>query len=157
LVYDGQTYTMDPGAKEDGAAERPAYDVLKANFDAAYEGNRAPLGVGVHTFWFSPDRIRDTQKFVKYALGKPDVYFVTMQTLLAWMQAPVPKQQMAAWLKARCGGAVARSEGLSALLAGPAAAPGGITSEQPQPILSWLTGRDSAKAAVLGRRRLRAG
>jgi hypothetical protein len=40
------------------------YDVLKANFDAAYEGNRAPFPIYVHKFWLTTDdNAEDLQRF----------------------------------------------------------------------------------------------
>ena len=35
-------------AMDYGSASQPAFDVLKANFDAAYAGNRAPFPIFVH-------------------------------------------------------------------------------------------------------------
>ncbi|PSC74020.1 polysaccharide deacetylase [Micractinium conductrix] len=79
-------------AMDYGSASQPAFDVLKANFDAAYAGNRAPFPIFVHTPWFSKPatNLADMIKFADYALSKPHVYFVTMQQLLAWMRNPVP-------------------------------------------------------------------
>ena len=40
------------------------YDVLRANFDAAYEGNRAPFPIYVHRFWLTTkDNAKDLQRF----------------------------------------------------------------------------------------------
>ena len=104
LKYDGQMWTMDPGAKASWAhaEDRPVEDVMKSVFDAAYNGNRAPVPLYVHVYWLTNARIRGSQTFVKYALSKPDTYFVTMGQLVEYMQKPVPKGEMAAWLKARC-------------------------------------------------------
>ena len=35
------------------------------------------------------------------ALALKDVWFVTYSTLIAWLEAPVPASQMAAWLQCR--------------------------------------------------------
>ena len=114
LKYDGQTYTMDPGMPKDPkyrgrllrgipADARPVDKVLQFAFDQAYNGNRAPLPIAVHTPWFESNaRIKEAQKFIKYALSKPDVYFVTYARVIEWMRAPVGKGQVAAWLAARC-------------------------------------------------------
>ncbi|KAL4422675.1 hypothetical protein ABPG75_008872 [Micractinium tetrahymenae] len=84
-------YTMDYG--DDG--EQDVFDILKENFDAAYEGNRAPLPIFIHTPWLESsnhlDRLRD---FADYALPKPNVYFITIRQLLAWMQNPIPADQL---------------------------------------------------------------
>ncbi|KAL4448990.1 hypothetical protein ABPG77_007707 [Micractinium sp. CCAP 211/92] len=84
-------YTMDYG--DDG--KQDVFDILKANFDAAYKGNRAPLPIFIHTPWLERsnhlDRLKD---FADYALSKPDVYFVTVRQLLAWMQKPIPAEKL---------------------------------------------------------------
>jgi len=76
--------------------------VLKNAFDKAYNGNRAPVPIAVHPYWFSEKRLRDARSFIKYALTFKDVYFVTMSQLVEWMESPVPKQNMAVWLYNRC-------------------------------------------------------
>lgn len=83
-------------------AERPVDKVMNYVLDAAYNSNRAPVALPVHLYFLTDRRIRGAQKFVKYALSKPDVYFVTNRQLVDWMKAPVPISQMAAWLKSRC-------------------------------------------------------
>jgi hypothetical protein len=50
------------------------------------------------------EREKRARKFVEYALTKPGVYFVTMQTLIAWMVDPVPVEEMDTWLAQRCNG-----------------------------------------------------
>lgn len=37
-------------------------------------------------------------KFLDYALSKPDVWVVTHQQLLDWMEAPVPASQMKSFM-----------------------------------------------------------
>lgn len=86
---DGEPYSMDYGDGSD------AYDLLKANFDAAYKGNRAPLPIFIHTPWLtSGDNLSGVKKFVEYALSKPNTYLVTIRQLLAWMENPVPADQL---------------------------------------------------------------
>lgn len=119
----------DPGRGGEGNdAEGDPYAILKSNLDAAYGGNRAPLPFYIHVFWFNgvsgggrpsvsairpltapasllpQEREKRGRRFVEYALSKPGVYFVTMQTLIAWMQAPVPVEGMDEWLRGRCAG-----------------------------------------------------
>lgn len=52
-----------------GDANRSAYAVLKANFDAAYNGNRAPLPIYVHTPWFTPANVADMKRFAGAWVG----------------------------------------------------------------------------------------
>ncbi len=40
----------------------------------------------------------DVGKFLDYALSKPDVWVVTHQQLLDWMEAPVPASQMKSFM-----------------------------------------------------------
>lgn len=49
--------------KDDGAMGEDAFDILKAAFNAAYEGNRAPLPIYVHSYWFSNGTVADMQRF----------------------------------------------------------------------------------------------
>jgi len=87
----GGPYTMDYGDDE----EHDLYDILVANFDSAYNGNRAPFPVFGHTPWMErSDNLEDLAKFADYALSKPDVYFVTIRQLIAWMQNPVPADEL---------------------------------------------------------------
>ncbi|EFN54021.1 hypothetical protein CHLNCDRAFT_136061 [Chlorella variabilis] len=72
---------------------RGAYKILKSSFDAAYEGNRAPLPIFIHTSWFE-DHLDGMLQFIDYVQSKPHAYFVTMRQLLAWMQRPVPAGQL---------------------------------------------------------------
>ncbi|KAL4427129.1 hypothetical protein ABPG77_001133 [Micractinium sp. CCAP 211/92] len=87
LSADG-IYSMDYGDDS-----HDAYDVLKANFDAAYSGNRAPMPVYIHSPWLV-DHVSDMEKFIQYVLSKPNTYFVTVQQLLAWMANPIPASEI---------------------------------------------------------------
>lgn len=87
-------YSMDPDAGFGG----DLFTTLTTNFDQAYTGNRAPFPIYVHAPWFTPSHVASAKKFVEYALAKPNVYFVTIQQLLKWMQNPVPASQMASFL-----------------------------------------------------------
>lgn len=141
MQYQGQSYGMDPGADSPGnGAVRPTLPTLKYNFDEAYGGNRAPLGIYVHVGWFSKERIAGTQAFIKYAMAKPDVWFVTMHQLVQWMQDPVPSSEMAGWLAARC-----KNSGH-----GPAIAP---TAADPPTIPVTFLSNDTSRFALMGRRR----
>lgn len=82
---------------------RPVFDVLKANLEQTYNLNRVHLPIYVHAAWFEPERIKEAQRFVEYATGLPDVYFVTMRQLIEWTRNPVPKDKVSDWLKSQCG------------------------------------------------------
>lgn len=145
LNYNGQEYSMDPGAPSAGNGdERPSDAVLRATFDAAYASNRAPVPFYVHESWFNGTRGAQGSAFIQYALSQPDTYFVTMRQLIDWMRDPVPKGATGAWLAARCGG---RAEGVGTPPAPPAAA----TPVEPARPVSWFEA-SGLKPALLGRR-----
>ncbi len=145
LIYDGQSYAMDPGANSAGnGLERPVDAVLTSAFDAAYNGNRAPLPIYVHAAWFNGTRIPETRKFIEYAMSKPDVYFVTQRQLVDYMKAPVPASLMPEWLANRCGGGKL----------GPQPPPAPLAPTKPLSFLANSTSK--TKGAIIGRR-LRSG
>ena len=47
------------------ASTQPTFDILKANFDAAYSGNRAPMPLYIHTPWLlAGDHTSGLQRFI---------------------------------------------------------------------------------------------
>lgn len=62
-------YSMDYGD-----SDHPALEVLRANFDAAYGGNRAPMPVFIHTPWLQANE-RAAADFV----GEPRGVLVGVQ------------------------------------------------------------------------------
>lgn len=91
-------YAMDVGYSYDCECQNDTfavYDILKANFDEAYAGNRAPFPIFIHIYWLKEgDNQEQLKRFIDYTLTKPDVYYVTVRQLLAWMENPVPKDQL---------------------------------------------------------------
>jgi hypothetical protein len=80
-------------------------DVLKNSLDQRLAGNRSPLSLGAHsdiysqfdesanTSWTSFNymaRRKALLDFINYALAKPEVRFVTLRQLIAWMRHPTP-------------------------------------------------------------------
>jgi hypothetical protein len=49
--------------KDDGSMGGDAFRILKSAFDVAYDGNRAPLPIYVHSYWFSNTTVADMQQF----------------------------------------------------------------------------------------------
>lgn len=143
LKHNGSTFTMDPGHSYGGAAHHSAFDVLKTNLDASFGGNRAPLPVFVHSTWFTPQRAADTNRFVQYALSLPHVYFVTVQTLLEWMRAPVGVDGMDDWLRSRCTPAAAAAAAAENTTGSPRAA---LAAPPPPPPPPASAGRRGAMA-----------
>ncbi|KAJ3091843.1 hypothetical protein HK102_013226 [Quaeritorhiza haematococci] len=61
------------------------------NFNRHYNGNRAPFGVYLHVLWIARDRenrIAALREFIQWTLRNPDVYWVTNQQLLGWINNP---------------------------------------------------------------------
>lgn len=93
--------------------------VLKSNFDASYNGNRAPFPLFLHAYWHSAANFSDVlARFIGECnrmrcrcrratscsslqslpaddvARLPDVYFVTMRQLIGWMQRPMAAQEL---------------------------------------------------------------
>ncbi|EFN59331.1 hypothetical protein CHLNCDRAFT_56687 [Chlorella variabilis] len=89
---------MDYCTVEGDGSAKPgcsAYKKLMETFDEAYNGNRAPVSIGVHKPYLQKKQFhKDLGEFFDYALGHQDVWFVTHSQLLDWMEAPVPASQM---------------------------------------------------------------
>ncbi|OUM66285.1 hypothetical protein PIROE2DRAFT_59468 [Piromyces sp. E2] len=66
-------------------------DVLKANFNYRYNGNRQPMSIAVHAIHCSePEaKVKVYRDFIKWAIGQKDVYFVTYSQLVEYMRNPV--------------------------------------------------------------------
>ncbi|PRW33708.1 polysaccharide deacetylase [Chlorella sorokiniana] len=96
-LFEVPVWDMEPEGlfSEDASARggKSVYQVLTRIFDAAYEGNRAPVPLFVHGPWLQ-DNVEDVAQFVDYALAKPGTFFVTVRQLLAWMQNPQPLAQL---------------------------------------------------------------
>ena len=60
------------------------------NFLDRYTGDKTPFPLFFHSAWFlnRPHRIEAFFKFIDSILKLPDVYFVTSQELIKWMQEP---------------------------------------------------------------------
>lgn len=84
-------HTMD--AQLDGSPET-VRGWFETNFNRHYNGDRAPFGIYLH-----PVHVGNASQlyndFFTWASQKADVWFVTNQQLLQWMQNPVPASQLA--------------------------------------------------------------
>ncbi|PRW55946.1 polysaccharide deacetylase [Chlorella sorokiniana] len=94
----GGPFRMDPGFKYIGMTQAPnasAFEILQANFLATYNGNRAPMPVFVHSFFLREGgNQRDVERFLDFALSQPNTYAVTMRQLLAYLENPVPADEL---------------------------------------------------------------
>lgn len=65
--------------------------VMCYNLDLFYDGNRAPMNFGLHSNYYSEsDRKSGLEKFVTYALSKPDVRIIPPIKVIEWIRNPVP-------------------------------------------------------------------
>lgn len=93
-IYSGQY----PGWQGDGL--RLVFD---HTFDVRYRGNRAPYTMFMHAASLVQNARRAVvRQSMQDMLAKPDVWFITMEGLIAWMQNPVPSSEMSRWFDAWC-------------------------------------------------------
>ncbi|KAH8553333.1 hypothetical protein BGW37DRAFT_549138 [Umbelopsis sp. PMI_123] len=82
----------------------------QTNFDRHYNGNRQPFGIYVHpTHLTNYAGLPDTSalkagvvSFIQSLASKPNVWFVTNDQLLQWMQNPVPASQLGSQSYMQC-------------------------------------------------------
>lgn len=65
-----------------------------------YSSSKSPLLLTTATLCMQ-ETVAEGQTFIRYALSQPNVYFVTMKTLIQWMIQPVKSEDMPAWLKSQ--------------------------------------------------------
>lgn len=122
-TYPNPAYAMDPC---DGQSSTPCntLSLLQSNYKLAYGGNKAPVPLYIHSPWLqNSTNMAATRAFIQWVTSTyPDAYFVTMHQLVQWMQNPVPKDQVGAWLGCVPGGQAAGAKnGVAAAI--PPAAP----------------------------------
>ncbi|MEO1630499.1 MAG: polysaccharide deacetylase family protein [Bacteroidota bacterium] len=78
-------------------------DLYAANFRTRYDGNRAPFNVYLHASTITDAARQDeVRRVLEATLAQPDVWAITMDGLIAWMQDPVPASEMTAWFADYC-------------------------------------------------------
>ncbi|SCV73021.1 BQ2448_6946 [Microbotryum intermedium] len=102
-------HLMDPWLDSDDMSEVLAW--LKSSFLSHYNGTRQPFGLYTHPIHLAvnypglanPTAQREMlQEFLDWAQTYPDVWFVTNQQLLAWMQDPQSNDQIAQSTALQC-------------------------------------------------------
>ncbi|XP_027203068.2 chitin deacetylase 7-like [Dermatophagoides pteronyssinus] len=103
VVYDVQGEKVHLGCaiaseclmfKEDGEVNfHPTadeiYERFEYNFDRFYNGNRAPFPLFLNEEWMYDEAKRDALlRFIQNKLNKHDVFFVSIDEVLQWMQSP---------------------------------------------------------------------
>jgi len=73
-----------------------AEDYFFSNFERHYKTNKAPFPVFIHEAWLSQDE-KDRKEgyfnFVKKVAKLPDVFFVTIQEVIEWLENPIPIEE----------------------------------------------------------------
>jgi len=132
-TYPNPAYAMDPC---DGLSSTrcDTTDLMKSNFLLSYNGNKAPFPIYIHSPWLSnTTQMSETRAFIQWVTTTypQDVYFATMHQLVQWMQNPVPKDQVGAWLGCTPGGAAAGATGNGNAAAG---TPPPLPAPEPEPV-----------------------
>jgi hypothetical protein len=73
-----------------------AEEYFMSNFNRHHKNNRAPFPVFIHETWLSQDEPKRKEgyfKFIEKVLQMEEVFFVTIQEVLEWMENPVPLAQ----------------------------------------------------------------
>ncbi|XP_077547160.1 chitin deacetylase 7-like isoform X3 [Haemaphysalis longicornis] len=67
------------------------FDFLRSNFELFYHYNRAPFPIFIHEDWLhEPERAKGFLTFVDWLLTMDDVFFVTVEEVVRFMQNPRP-------------------------------------------------------------------
>jgi len=98
VVIDGQPPVESPCSMVDLCLPAPtdatdAMNYFLSNFNRHYENNRAPFPVFLHETWLSQNETVNKEgyfNFIKKVAQYPDVFFVTIQDVIEWMENPVP-------------------------------------------------------------------
>jgi peptidoglycan/xylan/chitin deacetylase (PgdA/CDA1 family) len=120
-TYPIPAYSMDYCDGTGGPCD--ALELMKSNFLLAYNGNRAPVPLYIHSPWLATPKYQAaTRAFAEWVTTNyKDAYFVTMHQLVQWAAAPVPKDQVGAWLGCGPGGRAVGAGGAAPAAATPAA------------------------------------
>ena len=92
-------------AAECSDGDHSVFDILKENFDAAYNGNRAPFPIFIHTPWLK-DHKGDVQQFAGGLGGRlgPSRWALDPCVPAHWRATHVPAALLCSWAhsKATC-------------------------------------------------------
>ena len=79
-------------------------DLLTNNFNAHYNGNRAPMGIYAHSSWFYRGQGRDgvLKTFLDKLATMQDVFVITHAQMLDWVRNPTPLDQIKNFVPWNC-------------------------------------------------------
>ncbi|KAK7063546.1 carbohydrate esterase family 4 protein [Favolaschia claudopus] len=94
---------LDTANGESAVNDSATLEYMKATFTAHYNGNRQPIGLYTHPIHLSTtypgvnpsnSTINMINQFLDWAQEQQDVWIVSNEQLLAWVQNPVPTSQL---------------------------------------------------------------
>lgn len=81
-------------------------DLIRKNFHRAYRSNKAPYVLALNADFLTSlengSSQRALERFLQETLNLPDVWYVTMNQLILWMQRPVPIHQIESHPAVQC-------------------------------------------------------
>lgn len=88
---DGTLYSM-PDTNNKPKTKAEMTDFFHKNFEAHYKTNRAPFGIFIHATWFNKMNFNFEvlQDFLKYLVGKKDVWVIPVSRAVDWVRNPKP-------------------------------------------------------------------
>lgn len=91
--------------------EASAYQFLMDNFNSYYTTSRVPFGINMHSSWFYiADRLNAMDRFINTLLKMDDVYIVSVDKTIKWLQNPTPLGELLAFEPWKCDHLKARQE-----------------------------------------------
>ncbi|XP_077547167.1 chitin deacetylase 8-like [Haemaphysalis longicornis] len=73
---------------------------LRSNFELCYHYNKAPFPIFIHAVWLDePERAKGLAAFVDWLLTMDDVFFVTVEEVVRFMQNPKPVKE---YVQSKC-------------------------------------------------------
>ena len=90
MGLDHQACSMMDACASQGTTKEDTLKYMWNNFNRHYKGNRAPFGIFLHPVWFDrgEHRFPAMVDFIDGLLKTPNVYIVTVNQALDWMQSP---------------------------------------------------------------------
>lgn len=83
--------------------EPSAYQFLMDNFNSYYTTSRIPFGINMHSSWFYiADRLNAMDRFINTLLKMDDVYIVSVDKTIRWLQNPTPLSELHSFKPWKC-------------------------------------------------------
>jgi hypothetical protein len=83
--------------------EASAYQFLMDNFNSYYTTSKIPFGINMHSSWFYiADRLNAMDRFINTLLKMDDVYIVSVDKTIRWLQNPTPLSELHSFKPWKC-------------------------------------------------------